>query len=487
MKSLLVRVWRYTLLSIPLLVIANPAVARYGVCGKIPGSGETPQYVLAYGESGHRGEYSRREASPWRFQWLRNPAANRLLYARGIRNSWSGDSSVGCTVGQATGSFYSKYYISGSFEAPGYLRGRRETLTVDTSEFLGEYRRDGDDIRDLLRDAGVSSSSLVNHVPADLSRAKDGIKVTFFGTSTFLFEDGASRILIDGFFTRPNIIKLLLPLNEPDREVLDSVVNNFDLDGAQGGDPLDAIVAMHPHHDHAMDIPYILTRMKQVNAKPRLISDESTRNVIRGYGRYRHGSLSYYDSFFKGDAEDGTTNRVYKVGKFKIIAMKTAHAPIPSIVDKLIGRGLHITAPISPKWKLEDFKEGDAYTLLIKHPKGKFLIWIGGPILNTKPLFKRRNGRPIHIDTMFVSAGGTRDEWDKVGGFISDRVMPHGASRVIPVHWDSQFSEGENSYYNSTYREGIEGLARKIRYSGGDAKFMVAPVNTFWYENHSVK
>ncbi len=451
--------------------------------------GEVASYTLAYGEDGHSREFTRREASPRKFQWLRNPAANVKALNRGYTNSWrgSGSGSVGCTVAMASSKYGRVYRKSGNFVlTPDFGKKR---ITVDTSEFLLEFKKDGDDIRDLVSGLG-GKNALVNNLPNSPNNKDKGIKITNFGTSTLLFEDGETRLLIDGFFTRPSILKLIGRRNRPNTEILNSVIDNFNWTGAGSkSGALDAIITMHAHHDHAMDVPYILDRIKSSDNTVHLISDESVRNIVRGYAVSRHRDESYFDEFFSGEPDSGFQNRVHEVGSFKISLMKTRHAPIQRIADGLIGRGEHINAPIALDWTLQDFKEGDAYTALISHPKGNYLIYLGGEILYTDPLFDSA-GQHVKIDTIFYSAGGSIENWEQgVGPFVSDWVMPSEAKRMIPTHWDSQFTEAENKFFGGSsgiYTEGVKLLKNALASHHSKTELRIAPVNTYWHENHNV-
>ena len=46
-----------------------------------------------------------------------------------------------------------------------------------------------------------------NYFINDTGQLKENqVKVTFFGVSTLLFDDGETQILLDGFFSRPSIL-----------------------------------------------------------------------------------------------------------------------------------------------------------------------------------------------------------------------------------------------------------------------------------------
>jgi len=97
------------------------------------------------------------------------------------------------------------------------------------------------------------------------------MKVTFFGTTTLLFDDGKDAVLFDGFFTRP-----LLPLYRvgkvtTDTALADNFMSRYDFSR------LRAIFVSHTHPDHVMDVPYIANR-----TGAQVFGSKSCRNVCLG-------------------------------------------------------------------------------------------------------------------------------------------------------------------------------------------------------------
>ena len=99
------------------------------------------------------------------------------------------------------------------------------------------------------------------------------ISVRYFGTSTLLFDDGTTQIMIDGFFSRPGLSTLAFGSFSPDLELLKKVVK------AESLDRLAAVIPVHSHHDHAMD-----TAPLAELAGALVIGSESTANLARGWG-----------------------------------------------------------------------------------------------------------------------------------------------------------------------------------------------------------
>ena len=99
------------------------------------------------------------------------------------------------------------------------------------------------------------------------------MKVTFFGTTTLLFDDGRDQILFDAHLTRPSLPRYVFGRGETDRAMAEELIR------LHGIDRLRAIVVSHSHHDHVMDAPYLALR-----CGAELYGSASTLNVARGGG-----------------------------------------------------------------------------------------------------------------------------------------------------------------------------------------------------------
>jgi L-ascorbate metabolism protein UlaG (beta-lactamase superfamily) len=134
---------------------------------------------------------------------------------------------------------------------------------------------------------------------------RDGVvKVTFLGTSTLLLDDGRTRVLVDGFITRPSMLRVATTPLRTNRQLVDSTLNRLTRES------IGAVFTVHSHYDHALDAAYIAR-----TRGARLYGSASTRMVGLGDG-VNDDSITVF--------VPGVVNRV---GEFRVTALRTTHSP----------------------------------------------------------------------------------------------------------------------------------------------------------------
>ena len=235
------------------------------------------------------------------------------------------------------------------------------------------------------------------------------LKVTFFGTTTLLFDDGKDQLLFDAHFTRPPLKKYVrgakVSTNIP---LCDKLIKLHRIDR------LRAVFISHTHHDHVMDAPYIANK-----CGAKIYGSESAKNVALGGNVpadhivvFRHGSS-------------------FSVGEFQISILKSLHSK-PTMFNNDLGEP--VTKPLVQPAGLKDFKEGGSYDFYIKYREKRILI---------RPSFNYIEGQleGIHADVLFLGVAGLANAGrDMEKTFFSETVKKTGAKLVIPVHWDNFFS-----------------------------------------------
>lgn len=242
--------------------------------------------------------------------------------------------------------------------------------------------------------------------PPEATENPASVTVTWLGVTTLLFDDGETQILIDGFFSRPSLADTILA-----RAVVnDAAAINFALH-EYGMQRIAAIIPVHSHFDHAMDIGAIAKR-----TSASVLGSESTANIARGAG-VQDDQIVISDE-----------TQVYEFGEFKVRILPSRHAPIgwrgnpplPGTIDE----PLELPQPISA------WREGGSYTIVIEHPQGTALVqgsagFVEGLIDN------------VSADVVMLGVGGltTLDE-DYAEQYWQAFVTATGASSVFPIHFD---------------------------------------------------
>ena len=233
------------------------------------------------------------------------------------------------------------------------------------------------------------------------------MKVTFFGTTTLLFDDGEDQILFDCQVTRPSIPRFLFGNLQTDRDTADKVIRQFQIRR------LRAMFISHSHYDHVLDAPYFL---KVCGGE--LYGSESTLNVARG-GAIPEERLHRFAS---GEA--------CPVGQFRITVLKSLHSR-PGFFNNDLGQT--IDEPLPQPAKGRRFKEGGSYDFLVEHGGRKYLI---RPSYNCIP--GQLDG--IRADVLFLAiAGLSRDEEEHKSLFWAETLDKVKPGLVIPLHWDNFF------------------------------------------------
>jgi L-ascorbate metabolism protein UlaG (beta-lactamase superfamily) len=233
------------------------------------------------------------------------------------------------------------------------------------------------------------------------------LSATWLGVTTVLIDDGETQILIDGFFSRPTLADVLLrrPVTN-DAAIINYALHEFDMRR------LVAVIPLHSHFDHAMDVGAIA---KRSNAS--VLGSESTANIARG----------------AGVAEDqivvvNGNHDTYQFGDFQVRLIESRHGPIgwrgsvplPGTIDE----PLPLPAPI------QAMRLGAAYSVVVEHPLGTILVqgssgFVEGALSDVRADL-------VLLCTFGLSSLG-RDYAQK---YWQEMVTKTGAHAVVPMHFD---------------------------------------------------
>lgn len=234
------------------------------------------------------------------------------------------------------------------------------------------------------------------------------MKVTFFGTTTLLFDDGRDQILFDAHMTRPSLLRYIFSSASTDGKLVDEQLKRHRVDR------LRAIFISHTHHDHVMDAPYIANRCGAA-----IYGSESALNVARG-GEVPEDRLVRFRA-------DGT----YAVGDFRIRVIPSIHSR-PTILNNDLGRT--IDAPLRQPARLRDYREGGSYDFFVEAGGRRFMI---------RPSFNYIEGQMegYRADVLFLGVAGLQKADAKTeAAFYRETIDRLEPKLVIPLHWDNFFS-----------------------------------------------
>jgi len=234
----------------------------------------------------------------------------------------------------------------------------------------------------------------------------DAVTMTWLGVTTLLFDDGQTQILIDGFFSRPSLADVIFgrPV-ESDAATINYVLDEYRMRR------LAAIIPVHSHYDHAMDIGAIANR-----SSASILGSETTAQIARGAGVPEDQIIV------------ATSGNEYSFGQFIVTLIKSTHAPIAwrgSIpYAGTIDEPLITPAPVS------SWREGGSYSIVVAHPHGTTLVQGSGGFL-----YNALDGVKADVVMLGVALleGLGRDYMVQ---YWQALVTTTGATHVIPFHFD---------------------------------------------------
>lgn len=241
--------------------------------------------------------------------------------------------------------------------------------------------------------------------------ANGQVKVTFFGTSTLLFDDGETQLLIDGFLSRPPLGKVAFGKMRSNEKVIKAAIDSHYINRLQ------AVFVCHSHYDHVLDAP---TVCKLTGAG--LYGSSSTLMVGKGAGLPEQ-QMHLYNA--------GTE---IPFGKFSVIILNSKHTPPFKVMGKTNATDPNhpnITEPVEQPAKEHDYIEGGTYDIYIKHGSHTILVKA-----STNFIEGALNNYPV--DVLFLgSAMLGKMPIDFQESYYTQTVKATAAKTVVPIHWDS--------------------------------------------------
>jgi len=234
----------------------------------------------------------------------------------------------------------------------------------------------------------------------------DAVTATWLGTTTLLFDDGETQVLIDAAFTRLNPLDSLgLRRVKSDVATINYAMSAF------GMARLAAIVPVHSHFDHALDVGHVANRSSAI-----VLGSESTANIARG----ADVPVDQYQILADGETR--------QFGNFSIRLIASVHAPIGTN-NREIFPGI-IERPLRQPARVSAYRTGVAWSIMVSHPQGTTLVQGSAGFVENKLANEQ-------VDIVMLGIGGlaglgekyTRNYWDET-------IRATDAARVIAIHYD---------------------------------------------------
>lgn len=236
--------------------------------------------------------------------------------------------------------------------------------------------------------------------------ASDQVTVTWLGVSTLLFDDGETQLLIDGFFSRPSLGDIVLKRHVTnDAATINYAMNEFRMRR------LAAIIPVHSHFDHAMDVGAIANR-----SSASVLGSDSTHAIARGAG------------VPEDQITPVTIGERYEFGGFGVTLLPSNHAPVGW--SGSVPYAGTIDAPLSMPQAVNSMREGGSFTIIIDHAQGTTIV-------QGSAGFPDSALEDITADVVFLGVGGLETLGrDYVEQYWQMMVTATGARTVYPVHFD---------------------------------------------------
>jgi L-ascorbate metabolism protein UlaG (beta-lactamase superfamily) len=258
--------------------------------------------------------------------------------------------------------------------------------------------------------------------------------VTFLGVTSLLIDDGCNAIMIDGFFSRPDVspINGFASLQPNESRIVDSLhalrVSLLGEWTLRRTKRLRAVIVNHSHYDHAMDSPIIA---QKTGAK--LVGSESVGNIAEGYNLGSTDGTIPPLGFSTQDFVLIQEGVAQSFGGFNVTLVRTGHLKVQNPLtgadvvpyDGTIGSGF------SPPQMLRDYKEGGTFAIFVAR-QGKTIMVQGSAGFSAGALANH------HADVAYIAIGGLSSRPSaEQDSYWDETVATTTPQRIFPIHADN--------------------------------------------------
>lgn len=246
------------------------------------------------------------------------------------------------------------------------------------------------------------------------------VSVTFFGVSTILIRAGDDAIMVDGFFSRPRLLRAALPLVTD----MGRVGNGLEaarlrwsgMSDRAGRASLRALLVAQGHHDHSMDAARVAFETGAT-----LVGSRSTANIAAG------SRLPLNIVTVRNGLEQC-------FGPFGVRAIRSPHSPgfVPWLVYGTVRR------PMLSRRMALAYRDKVNFSFLITYGGRRILVHPSADY--PRPGDRGGGLGDICADLVFLGIGDLGDRGEDFTNRYWDAVVrPSQAKVVVPIHWDDFF------------------------------------------------
>lgn len=190
--------------------------------------------------------------------------------------------------------------------------------------------------------------ALSDYAAMTLPEKTGALTVRFAGVTTLLFDDGETKWMTDGFFSRPGKWQSLVTQVAPDEAQIGLGLQKLEVSR------LAAVIPVHGHYDHAMDAPVVAKKTGALLAG-------SSSAVLLGVGQ---GVPA--DQLRVLQPED-----TLELGRFTLRFFESRHSQTPFNDGQTPE---HLTRPLVPPARATQYLAGTVWSILVEHPARRVLV-----------------------------------------------------------------------------------------------------------------
>ncbi|TFV60007.1 MBL fold metallo-hydrolase [Mycobacterium sp. PS03-16] len=256
-----------------------------------------------------------------------------------------------------------------------------------------------------LRPGRPDLRDYAGHVDVPAATTQSPVTVTWAGVTTLLVDDGASAVMTDGFFSRPDLLRVGLRRIAPDPARVDGCLARL------GVDRLDAVLPVHTHFDHALDSALVAERTGAT-----LVGGSSAAQIGRGHGLPEDRIRTV------------TPGKPLTLGGYDVTLVDSGHCP----PDRFPGG---ISRPVVPPARASAYRCGEAWSVQVNHRgSGATLLVVGSAGYRPGAL----TGHRAEVVYLGVGQLGVQPP-EYLDAYWRETVRTVGARRVVLIHWDDFF------------------------------------------------